>query len=324
MNTAYQPLLLGLALSLCTLLAQAAPRQHEAYAVVESVQMPSWMERQGVRSALTPGQVLRNEDRIITGAEARALINLSEGSAVKLGENAQLDLHQLGRQKDNTFTAALDIAKGAFRFTTGVFAKLQQRRSVNLRVATITAGIRGTDVWGSADKERDLICLLEGKVSVQHGQDAEQLMTEPLSFYVVPNGQAANPIGQVDAEKIKLWSLETEISKGSGYASRGGKWRVELARFDNESAALALYDQARTAGYPVSLKPRALGTSGAQAKPSTPAVYHYVVQLTQLPSKLEAQALAEKLKQTLSLSAPVVKRSSLPGRAAPVKTQAPA
>ena len=32
----------------------------------------------------------------------------------------------------------------------------------------MTAGIRGTDLWGSSDAERDLVCLVEGRITVTH------------------------------------------------------------------------------------------------------------------------------------------------------------
>ena len=278
----------------CCLQAQAGGN----YAVVDSVQMPAWVERKGVRQPLVPGQALENHDRVLTGTDARVLINLAEGSAVKLGENAQLDLNALGHRENRVFTAALDVARGAFRFTTGVFSKLRQPRAINVRIATITAGIRGTDLWGSSDGERDLICLLEGHITVFHAQDEARQMSEPLSFYVAPKGAAPKPIDKVDVEQVGKWSAQTEVQVGSGYARRGGKWKVELATLDGEADALALYDRARAAGYAVRIKPRA-GANGA---------YRYALRVMQLPTQAEAAMLAAKLKTSLELAAPVVTR----------------
>jgi hypothetical protein len=268
------------------------------YAVVDSVQMPAWVERAGGRQPLVPGQSLQNRDRIITGADARVMINLAEGSAVKLGENAQLDLNALGHRDNRVFTAALDVAQGAFRFTTGIFSKLRQQRAINVRIATITAGIRGTDLWGSSDAERDLVCLLEGRITVIHAQDEARELSEPLSFYTAPKGAAPNPVAIVDAAQVKLWSAQTEVQAGSGYARRGGQWKVALATLDDEAAALALYDRARTAGYAVRIKPLA-AEGGA---------YRYVVRVMHLPTQAEAVMLSARLAHVLELSAPVVTR----------------
>ena len=96
------------------LAAHAAPAAERAYAIVDSVQMPAWVERNGVRQPLEPGKVLRNRDRVLTGSDARLLIQLDEGSAVRLGENAQLDLNALGRREGRVFTAALDVVERRF------------------------------------------------------------------------------------------------------------------------------------------------------------------------------------------------------------------
>jgi hypothetical protein len=299
MNVRRWQLLLGACFLAWSLLAQAAPQTRNTYAVVDTVQMPAWVERRGIRQPLAPGQSLQNHDRILTGADARVLIQLAEGSAVKLGENAQLDLNALGHRENRVFTAALDVAQGAFRFTTGIFSSARQKRAINVRIATITAGIRGTDLWGNANDERDLICLLEGRITVLHPQHEEaQEMNEPLSFYVAPKGFAPQPIDKVDAAQAQLWAAQTEVQVGSGYARRGGKWKVELATLDGEADALALYDRARAAGYAVRIKPRA-GEAGA---------YRYTIRVTQVPTQAEAVILAARLTHALTLAAPVVTR----------------
>lgn len=286
------------ALLVCSLQAQSASPSGANYAVVDSVQMPAWVERKGVRQPLVPGQALQNHDRIVTGADARVLIQLAEGSAVKLGENAQLDLNAFGYRENRVFTAALDVAQGAFRFTTGIFSKLRQSRAINVRVATITAGIRGTDLWGSSDDERDLICLLEGRITVMHAQDEAREMSEALSFYVAPKGFAPQPISKVEADQVRQWSLQTEVQAGSGYVRRGGAWKVNLVTLADEADALALYDRARAAGYAVRIKPLA-GDGGG---------YRYAVRVMHLPTQAEAVMLAAKLAHALELDAPVVTR----------------
>ena len=268
-----------------------------AYAIVDSVQMPAWIERDGVRHALEPGKILQNRDRIITGADARVLIQLAEGSAVKLGENAQLDVNALGQRDNRVFTAALDVTRGAFRFTTGVFSARQKQRAVNVRIATITAGIRGTDLWGSSDAERDLVCLIEGKISVFHALDETRQISEPLAIYQAARGEAPALTGVADARQLALWAAQTEIEPGAAYVRRGGKWKVELATEESPDAALALYDRARAAGFAVRIKP--LPVAGG---------YHYAIRVTQLPSRVEAELLASKLAGVLDLASPSVTR----------------
>src|SRR2546421_1506971 len=77
-------------------------------AVVEGVQMPAWLEREGKAVPLVPGMTLSAGDQLRTGAGSRLLIKLAEGSLVKLGENARLRLSELAPSKD-VFRAAMSV-----------------------------------------------------------------------------------------------------------------------------------------------------------------------------------------------------------------------
>jgi hypothetical protein len=260
--------------------ALAAP----AKAVVEAVQSPAWVDRGEQRLPLVPGQELKNRDRVVTGAEARVVLRLSEGSAVKLGENANMRIDALGVRDGSTFTAALDVARGAFRFTTGVFNRFQNRRAVNVRIATVTAGIRGTDLWGKSDDERDLVCLIEGRITVMH-EAAEPLpMSEPLTFYVAPKGGAPLPVASVEMGQLGRWATETELRPEGATLRKGGRWAVHLGIEESEAGALALYDRVRAAGYPVRIRPIA-GDGG----------YRYALQVPHLVSRAAAEVLAARV-----------------------------
>ena len=245
---------------------------------------------------MLPGQELRNRDRIVTGADARVLLRLSEGSAVKLGENASLRMDALGVREGSVFTAALDVARGAFRYTTGVFNRFQSKRAVNVRIATVTAGIRGTDLWGSSDAERDLICLIEGRITVTHPQAEPVAMSEPLSFYVAPKGAAPQPVASVDPAQLAIWAAQTELRPEGVTFRKGGRWVLQVGVEDSESGALALYDRVRAAGYPVRIRPQAVGDG----------MYRYALQVPQITSAAGAEALAVKLRLELGLEAPRV------------------
>jgi sporulation related protein/FecR-like protein len=287
-------LLAGLTAS--ALAATNAPKAPAAApnAVVEGVQMPAWLERDGKTQPLMPGQELHDGDNVRTGARSRVLLKMGEGSVVKLGENGTLKLNNLGMRKDNLFTATLEVAAGAFRFTTDVLAKLRPRQ-VDVKIATITAGIRGTDLWGKAGADRDLVCLLEGKISVARGNDAPIDMNYANTFYVVPKNAEPLPIASVDPQQLIVWSAETEIASGTGAVKRGGKWKVTLGVTDSEDDALKLYDSVRAGGYPAEIYP--IGDSEKR---------RYQVRISQLPSKAEAQRLADTLKGQFGVTAPGV------------------
>jgi hypothetical protein len=263
--------------------AQAAPA-----AVVEGVQMPAWLERAVIggirRIPLAPGMELRSGDEVKTGAGSRLYIKLAEGSLVKLGENASLRLIDLQPERGGFFRAALNVLEGAFRFTTDILAK-ERRREVSIRVATVTAGIRGTDLWGKSDRaDRQTVCLIEGKIEVGAEGEAPVTMDQERQFYRRDKGQTM-PLGFVEPVQLAQWAQETEIADGQGAARRGGKWRVTLASAGTQNEALSVYDQVRTAGYAAEIHPVKAGEKRI-----------YVVRISRLPTKADAEALAAQLR----------------------------
>ena len=267
---------------------------------VEAVVSPAWLERGGSRLPLAPGMRLKDGEKIHTGPGARALLRMAEGSAVKLGENAALGLDGLADKRGGgaarPVTASLDVARGAFRFTTGIFGRSQARRDVRVRVATVTAGIRGTDLWGKSDERRDLVCLIEGKISVNHAQTGEFTMADPLSFFVAPRQQKPLPVAPVDPKQLEEWAAETEIEPGSGGARRGGRYHVTAGVSPDQKTALAAYDTLRAAGYPAVIRP-VRTESGTE----------YRMRLLGFPSSKDAGATVAKLK-ALGLTEAAVSR----------------
>src|SRR5687767_9978457 len=224
-------------------------------AVVEGAQMPAWVERDGRRVPLQPGMELRSGDRVFTGAGSRALFKLSEGSLVKLGENGNLNFTSLSPTQE-VFRAALRVLEGAFRFTTDVAAK-QRRRDVNITVATVTAGIRGTDLWGRSRTDTQIVCLIEGAIEVGAEGEKPIAMDKPLQFYQRVKGQT-QPVGLVDPKQLAQWATETEFEAGRPAARRGGRFSAQLASVASQNEALSVYDKARDAGYPAEIAPAAM------------------------------------------------------------------
>ncbi len=279
-----------LATATASLSALAAPA-----AVVEGVQMPAWLERGGVKQPLAAGMELQESDKLTTGGQSRVLLRLGEGSLVKLGENAQMSFDKLEQRTENKsmfVRGLMDVARGAFRFTTDVKSKIASRREIDIRVATVTAGVRGTDLWGKSAADRDIVCLIEGRISVQREQDAPLAMDQALQFYIAPktaDGKAdrskpAPVLATVTSAQLTQWAQETDIAAGQGAARRGGKFKVVAAASANQADALKVYDQLRTAGYAAELFP--VGTADKRV---------FEVRVSGLPSKAEADALGVRL-----------------------------
>ena len=257
---------------------------------VEGVVSPAWVERGGARIPLAIGMQLSDRDRVVTGGGSRALLRMAEGSAVKLGENASLVVSDLADRASagaaRLVTASLDVVRGAFRFTTGVFGRPAAGRDVKIRISTVTAGIRGTDLWGKSDELRDLVCLIEGAISVSHAQTGEFTMGDPLSFFVAPRNETPLPVAPVDPKQLNEWAAETEIQAGAGGARRGGRHFVTASVSADQKSALAAYHALRAAGYPAVVRPVKRNDGSIE----------YPVRVPNLATPQDAATTAEKLK----------------------------
>jgi len=264
-----------------TTLLQAAPA-----AVVEGAQLPAWFTRDGKRQPLAIGIELRSNDEIATGANSRLLLRLGDGSMVKLGENGQLLLSELvQRPQQNFLSATLKVLEGAFRFTTAAVQRTRARRDITVRFPTITAGVRGTDIWGKNLGDKEVLVLIEGKITVFRAGDAPVEMKEPLTYLQAPKTGAAT-VEAVLMEQLKAWAAETEIAAGQGAIRKGGRWKLYLASYDRQTEALALYDRLRRDGYPARILPQT-GDDGQ----------HYRVRIAGFPNEQEANALGARLKE---------------------------
>lgn len=266
--------------------------QAQPAASVDSVQMPAWVERAGQRRPLLPGMELRAGDQVFTGAGSRAIVRLAEGSVVKLGENGTLRFTEIHRSQE-LFKAALGVLQGAFRFTTELVGQ-KRKREVDIRVAQVTAGIRGTDLWGRGRQNNEVVCLIEGEIQVGADGEAPQTLNQPLQFYRRTDGKT-QPVGFIDTKQLQEWAKETELEEGRGALRAGGRFSVWLAIAPDQPSALALYDQLRTAGYAAEILPRREADR-----------IDYVVRIRQLPSRAEAQALADQLKGRFGITEPRV------------------
>jgi cell division septation protein DedD len=264
-----------------TTLLQAAPA-----AVVEGVQLPAWFTRDGKRQPLATGIELGSNDERATGVNSRLLLRLGDGSMVKLGENGQLRISGLTlRRQQNFISATLKVLEGAFRFTTAAVQSTHAKRDITVEFQTITAGIRGTDIWGKNLGDREVLVLIEGKITVARAGDAPVEMKDPLTYLQAPKAGAAT-VEAVLMEQLKAWAAETEIATGQGAIRKGGRWKLYLASYDRQTEALALYDSLRRDGYPALILPQAHDD-----------IQRYRVRIAGFPSEQEANALGARLKE---------------------------
>lgn len=235
----------------------------EPLAQVSLLQPPVWIERGGHKAALGAGAELQAGDRLVTGARGRVHLALGDASTVKLGENAEFLMPELGLTQDNgdsMFKGVLQVVKGAFRYTTSALGKLK-RRDISVRIGpTVTAGIRGTDIWGKSDTSQDLICLLEGSIEVASPGQPAQRMSEARTFYVVPQGKSPLPITGAPEEKLATWAPQTELREDAVALQADGKWSVLLAQYTDSKRAQQRVAELGALGYAVEAAPRTVHT----------------------------------------------------------------
>ena len=229
----------------------AQPLAAQQAGIIQGLQMPAWIERKGAKAPVSPGMLIESGDRIQTGSGARVLLSLDEGSLVKLGENADFTVRDVIRAEasDGVFSGSLDVVKGAFRFTTTLISK-SRRRNLRIRVSTVSAEIRGTDLWAKAAPDKDILCLIDGDIQVQHQGQEPFRMNQPLSFYIAPKNAPVKPVSAVGRGQLKSWAAEVELTNNDGAITTNGPWNLILMSLMDRSSSILGQSQIQAAGYP--------------------------------------------------------------------------
>lgn len=111
---------------------------------------------------LGKGRPIFEGDRIDTAKRAAIELRFQDGTKFTLGGSSTMavDAFLHGRSvEEDTFS--VKILKGAFRFLTGLLAKKRPRSMTVQLAATVTVGIRGTNVAGELVGEAAKVVLLE-------------------------------------------------------------------------------------------------------------------------------------------------------------------
>jgi len=189
----------------------------------------------------------------------------------------------------------LNVAKGAFRFTTTLAGR---KRDIRTQIRSATIGIRGTDVWGKAEDARDFVVLLEGKIDIERGGQTYAMAT-PLTLFMAPRGQAALPIGPVDPDDLARWAQETEPQAAAGARDIDGGFRVNLASLPDPAAAEDLVNRLAAAGY------AANSESASSGGRTVSRVY-----IDGYASEADAQTSVATLRAAFGLTSPWISRGS--------------
>jgi len=124
-----------------------------------------------------------------------------------------------------------------------------RRRELDIRVRTATIGIRGTDVWGKTEAERDFVVLLEGRIEIERGGNTYAL-DQPQSLFMAPRDAEPLPVGPVDGADLARWAAETEPAPGSGVLAEDGRFRLHLVALPEAYQATRLVERLAADGLP--------------------------------------------------------------------------
>lgn len=270
--------------------------------VVTAVQSPAWLQHDGSETPLAPGARIADGDRLRTGSGGRVYLALPEQSTVKMGENTELATPAMDMMQDkqgSLFKGALHILKGVFRFTTSLIGK-RERRQVDIQVGTATIGIRGTDVWGRADAQGELVALLEGHAEMRMPGHAMMMMDQPMHYMMMPKGAAAMQMNvPVTQANIADWSAQTDVHTGTGVLQTGGRWVVALISSTDVRDTKRLMKTLTLAGYPT-----------VDTDVTVKGGHWHRLVIRQVASYRDARALAERLGKAYPLMSPWVFRQN--------------
>ena len=272
--------------------SQGVARAATDSTVVEAVQLPAWVERNGQRRPAEPGVQLRDNDKAITAVNSRMLLRMSDRSTIKLGEKTEFQIETVTVRKPQAagpseLSATLRLVTGVFRYATDYSSKaLGNKRELNLKMATATVGIRGTDFWSMTDAEHDAVCMFEGKVEVVRDAKPGVMLDKPGAFWAVFTGEPEKPAGQATPDQLAKFITQAEMQPGQGIVLQGGRWRTVAGFLPSGAQANALRTSLQTAGYPA----KVVAKDGK-----------FEVRINQLATREDAEAVLKQLQANAAL-----------------------
>lgn len=191
--------------------------------MVDAMHYPAWLVRDYQTLPLTPGARLRQDDLLRTGDGGRVQLRLADGSRIRLGQQSRFLVQTLPADAAAASPVSIRILRGVFHVIPA-----ESGFPFRVDIGDVSARFSGADVWGRADPKNDALCLLQGAVEVETAGGAVQRMSEELSCFVKPGGEAALEVDRVELRQHRAWLDETRLKPESGIAIAGGEWQLVL------------------------------------------------------------------------------------------------
>lgn len=146
---------------------------------------------------------LQDMDTVITGADDRIRLKMSDGSMITLGGGSELAFHVYSFISPSPLVR-ISFSQGAFRLKPG---RLVKRDDARFRIATplATLVVTGGEVWGGdrfQDHQLDVLLLDDGEVRVFNGHGSTRLARQyhgtTVNFGNAPLEAEAWPIEEIE------------------------------------------------------------------------------------------------------------------------------
>lgn len=234
---------------------------------------PVSVQAGGMASAVVRGTVVHEGDVVETGPGGRAQLRMVDGAMIDLepGSTLRLAEYQLAAQPAN-HRSLLELVRGGLRTLTGVIGQ-QNQPGYELRVRTVTIGVRGTEYRTELQGEQVVLDVLQGRVAlcnpagcvdVARGESARA----PLSGALPARTAAATVPGGAAASAATPGAALPAVPGGT--TPGVGAVPVPRVSVDGQPVPVTLLPPAPTLpGTPAT--PAQPGGPGVPATPATPA-----------------------------------------------------
>lgn len=138
------------------------------------------LESGGGRQALTRGEIVHQDEIILTAAASRAEIELLDRTKLAVGPDARLVLDKFV-YNPSASSITVTMSQGAFRFITGAAPK----ESYQIKTPTASLGVRGSNFDVSVVENRTFVLLNRGGVNICNLSGDCKLLDRPRQFAFV-------------------------------------------------------------------------------------------------------------------------------------------
>lgn len=171
------------------------------------------------------GSSILEQDKIVTGDQARAQLRFSDNTVITLGHNTEFGVETFLNEGSNQAEAKFNIAKGTFKAITGQIGKAAPDK-FKVKTRTATIGIRGTIFSGRITPEREMIATLSGLIFVIEDQTGLSVEVPAGQFTRIVPGQPPEPPKLLTPQELQQMNEEGEQTQNGSADGSGNQARA--------------------------------------------------------------------------------------------------